>query len=376
MGAARHGRHRAGRTGRTPRRLTGATVLITGLTIRRGDRGIYDRGTMTLTRSTVRDNDLGIHVDLDIGSPGGMTLDHSWVRDNSAIGINNEQQRAAGQGFGHRRQRRPGHREQPAEVHDRPPLHHPGQRWRRHPQQRQPARRGLRAARQPGWRHRERRLRDHAGLGRGRQQQSRQRGWALLAAPGPGAQGDISDSVIEGNHAGSLGGGIYGWGGGVNLDLDRVVIKDNIANKEGGGIFEAGINGGYASLTDVTFSNNTPERLHGLLSRAANDAAHVLACTPIRIFEAWCRNRAGLVMTSATSELGIRAYRPDGPAAPLGSQSTGSTRHGHRPLGPPSPVVKARGEGASAPEAGLDLRHGSGSLHRITLDFKPARRDR
>ena len=218
---------------------------------------------MTLTRSTVRDNDLGIDIDLDIGSPGGMTLDHSWVRDNSAIGINNDSNALL--------------------VKDSVIADNGAQGIENSQQKATTVLRStIRGNGGAGIRNSgsllvvDSVLRDNQGGGiesyayvtmRGSvvagNSSPGNGGGLLLAALGPGGQGDISDSVIEGNHAGSLGGGIYGWGSGVNLDLDRVVIKDNIAINEGGGIFEAGVDGGHASLTDVTFSNNTPNDCTG-----------------------------------------------------------------------------------------------------------------
>ncbi len=124
-----------------PPQPTGATVLITGLTIKRGDKGILDRGTMTLTRSTVRDNDLGIDIDLDLGIGGGLTLDHSRVRDNTGRRDLQRELLAAGQDSVVADNGGDGIENWPAEGHHGPALHHPGQRRRRHPQLRCPVRR-------------------------------------------------------------------------------------------------------------------------------------------------------------------------------------------------------------------------------------------
>ncbi len=75
------------------------------------------------------------------------------------------------------------------------------------------------------------------------------------------------DSVISGNSAAGKGGGVFiaDTGGGsrkfTNLVLDHVTIADNTAGTDGGGIYEGGP--GEVSLTDVTFSGNTPNDCTG-----------------------------------------------------------------------------------------------------------------
>jgi hypothetical protein len=73
---------------------------------------------------------------------------------------------------------------------------------------------------------------------------------------------DIADSVIKGNSTRGVGGGVYVQGGGShNLRMDHVAVKNNSAGTDGDGIYEAGP--GFTSLTDVTFSNNTPNDCTG-----------------------------------------------------------------------------------------------------------------
>lgn len=70
----------------------------------------------------------------------------------------------------------------------------------------------------------------------------------------------IEGSAIDGNTAGTSGGGVYIAGGSRQDVLVNVTIRGNSAGSSGGGIYNGG---GPLTLTDVTFRDNTPDDCFG-----------------------------------------------------------------------------------------------------------------
>lgn len=240
----------------------GATVRISGLTIKGGDLGIHDRGTMTVIDTAVRGNGRGIYVELDIGvSGGGLILRHSRVNHNGT-GIFNDSWRLlvrnsiiadnSGAGLINGIQKISTIRSSTVRGNGGTGIVIGGSLQVYDSVIRDNQGGGI--AGRDFLLMRRSRVVDNSSPGNG--------GGISVTSLSLGGAIDIADSVIKDNVAAGLGGGIYVSGGGMqNMQLAHVTVRNNTAGTDGGGIYEAG--GGSASLTDVTFRHNSPNDCTG-----------------------------------------------------------------------------------------------------------------
>jgi len=75
----------------------------------------------------------------------------------------------------------------------------------------------------------------------------------------------IQDTVITGNHAGSLGGGIVFYSPGSDVTIERSTISGNTADARGGGIYlYDSHNGAMVTIRQTTVSGNTAQKGGGI----------------------------------------------------------------------------------------------------------------